>query len=415
MTAGGDGDSGGRDSGDAMQRMQEERRACYAACSMTRDPAFLAECRALQRAVEPFPTLEALRASPQWPGIEARLSRLLSTPRRHTPIAPPAPPPRPERVGAVHWNIEHGNWYEQVERALLEHPELRGADLFMFNEIDFGMARAANREVTADLAAALGLHGAWAPLFLETTLGRDDDVRMAAGRENQESLFGLALLSRWPIGEIRLIDLPSPDAYQFNLERMVGRHVALVATIERPGAPFIAVSVHLEVHRTRAHRAAQMRALLEALREEQRPLILAGDFNSHTFDRGRPWDTLVGAAVLALSPDRALARRLLHPDHGGARERIFDELASHGFEWERFVDREPTLQLRFERLDEIRGFPDFAQHAVKAALAWAERRGRLRLDWFAGRGWKGGGGHTVRGLDGPGRASDHAPIVAWFE
>ncbi len=28
--------------------------------------------------------------------------------------------------------------------------------------------------------------------------------------------------------------------------------------------------------------------------------------------------------------------------------------------------------------------------------------------------WSGGRGHTVTGLDGPGRASDHAPIVAEF-
>jgi len=79
------------------------------------------------------------------------------------------------------------------------------------------------------------------------------------------------------------------------------------------------------------------------------------------------------------------------------------------------VDREPTLQLRFERLDELRGFPDFVQLSVRAVLAWAERRGQLRLDWFAGRGWRGGSGFTVQGPDGPGKASDHAPIVAWFE
>jgi hypothetical protein len=124
---------------------------------------------------------------------------------------------------------------------------------------------------------------------------------------------------------------------------------------------------------------------------------------------------VVGAAALTLLPGPALSRRLLHPDQGSARERLFDELRRHGFEWERWVDHAPTLQLRFERLDELRAFPLFAQGAVKSALAWAERRGRLRLDWFAGRGWQGGGGSTVPGLDGHGKASDHAPIVAWFE
>jgi endonuclease/exonuclease/phosphatase family metal-dependent hydrolase len=387
---------------------------------MAHDPELKAECDALKRAVERFATIEMLRASPEWPSLKARLDRLFSVPRRYAPAASRAAadlgadaPTSPVKV--VHWNIEHGNWYEHVERALLEDPTLAGADLLMFNEIDLGMARAGNRDVTGDLAAALGLHGVWAPLFLETTAGRDDDVRMAAGRANEEGLFGLGILSRWPIGEVRLIELPSPEKYQFDLERMVGHHVGLVATIERPGAPFVAASSHLEVHRQRAHRAAQMETLLAALRDERRPIVLAGDYNTHTFERGRPWDPLVGAAVLMFAPLSSLQRRLLYPDRGPARERLFDALARHGFAWERWVDREPTLELRFERLDELRGFPDFVQRAVKSTLHWAERRGRLRLDWFAGRGWNGGRGVTVKGWDGPGKASDHAPIVAWFE
>ena len=380
-----------------------------------RDPALLAECAALKRAIEPFSTLRSLRASPQWPELGQRLDQLLANVRRHEPPAPPPPSPDPERIKVVHWNIEHGNWYTQVEQALTRHRVLRDADLLLFNEIDLGMARAGNRDVTADLAAALNRHSVWAPLFLETTLGRDDDPLTAGGSENQESLFGLAILSRWPIGEVRRIELPSPERYQFEVERMLGRHIGLVVVIERPGAPFVAVSAHLEVHRTRAHRAAQARTLLTQLRDEQRPIIFAGDFNTHTFDRGRAWDPLFGASVLILAPQHALEQRLLHPDHGPTRERLFDELEREGFDWKRYVDHEPTLQLRFDRLDELRGFPDFVQHAVRATLHWAERRARLRLDWFAGRGWKGGRGMTVLGLNGTGKASDHAPIVAWFE
>jgi endonuclease/exonuclease/phosphatase family metal-dependent hydrolase len=313
----------------------------------------------------------------------------------------------------VHWNIEHGNWYEQVERALLERSELADADLLLFNEIDLGMARAGNRDVTGDLARVLGRYGVWAPLFLELTAGRDDDPRMAAGRPNQESLFGLAILSRWPIGDVRVVELPGPQMLQFELERMYGRHIGLVAAIERPEGPFVAVSVHLEVHRTRAHRAAQMRALLDALREERRAIVLAGDFNSHTFDRGLWHAPLSGAAALFGTPSPALKRRLLHADRGPFREHLFDELRRAGFEWERFVDYAMTLQVRPERIDEARRLGPLARVAG-AAVAWAVSRGRLRLDWFAGRGWSGGSGRTVRGLDGPGKASDHAPITAEF-
>jgi endonuclease/exonuclease/phosphatase family metal-dependent hydrolase len=376
-----------------------------------RDPTFLAECQALIRAVEPFRTLAALRASPKWSDLSTRLDRVLSQARRFSPDHAVTPSEQPDRLKAAHWNIEHGNWYERIECALREHEELRDADVIFLNEVDLGMARAGNRDVAGDLAHALGRHAAWAPLFLETTPGRDDDGLMAAGRANRESLFGVALLSRWAIGGVRLIELPSPEAYQFETERMVGRHVALVATIDRPGAPFVAVAVHLEVHRTRAHRAAQVRTLLAALDGESLPVLLAGDFNTHTFDRGRPWDPALGAAVLMFAPDRTLEHRLLFPDHGPTREPLFDELKRGEFQWDRLVDRVPTLQLRFDRLDELRAFPDFVHRGVRSALAWAERRGRLRLDWFATRGFEGGRGYTVQGLDGPGRASDHAPIV----
>src|SRR5689334_5251467 len=166
---------------------------------MERSAEYLAESRALQRAIASYPTIQALRASAAWREIEPRMQRLLAVVRRHVPAREPAPSQQPDRLKAVHWNIEHGNWYEQVECALRTNAELRDGDLFYFNEIDFGMARAGNRDVTGDLAAALGFHGVWAPLFLETTAGRDDDERMAAGRPNEESLFGLGILSRWPI------------------------------------------------------------------------------------------------------------------------------------------------------------------------------------------------------------------------
>jgi endonuclease/exonuclease/phosphatase family metal-dependent hydrolase len=399
---------------------------------MNRDPALLAECRSLQAAIARYPTLTAMRTSPEWAVLAPRFEALLHRVHRYDPptaaggaseAAGPGAAAGPlARVRAVHWNVEHGNWYEQVESALVSHPDLRDADLHLFNEIDFGMARAGNRDVTGDLARSLGRGGVWVPLFLESTIGRDDDARTAAGRENEESLFGLAILSRWPIGRVRIVDLPSPEQVQFDLERMLGRNIALIAEVERPGAPFVAVAAHLEVHRTRAHRARQMRVILDALRDEHRPVIFAGDWNTHTFDRGLWHSPLTGASAVLLWPVRPLRRRLRRPDRGRFREPLFDSLREAGFEWEPFVDFAPTLQLRLDRIDEAvlvrRALGSLGRTlgaAVYRLMRQAERRGALRLDWFAGRGWSGGRGQTVHGLDGPGRASDHAPIVAEFE
>ncbi|MEO5618525.1 MAG: endonuclease/exonuclease/phosphatase family protein [Candidatus Eisenbacteria bacterium] len=397
---------------------------------MERDPALLAECRALQEAIARFPTLAAMRVSPQWSSLAPRFEALLHRVHRYDmpaaggtrpngvvsagAAAAPGTTPALARVRAVHWNIEHGNWYEQVESALVSHPDLRDADLYLFNEIDLGMARAGNRDVTGDLARALARGGVWVPLFLESTIGRDDDARTSDGRKNEESLFGLAILSRWPIGRVRVVDLPSPEEVQFDLERMFGRNIALIAEVERPGAPFVAVAAHLEVHRTRAHRAAQMRFIIEALRDERRPVIFAGDWNTHTFDRGLWHSPLTGASALLMWPGGPLRRRLERPDRGAFREPLFELLRGAGFAWESFVDFAPTLQLRLDRIDEALLVHRALGATGRAMMRWAERRGALRLDWFAGRGWNGGRGHTVHGLDGRGKASDHAPIVAEF-
>lgn len=391
-----------------------ERHPAPGATRPAREAADASAARAIRDAIAPHATIESLRASPEWPRLRAKLDSLIEPVRRYVPAQPPADALDPRRVRAVHWNVEHGNWYDAVERALGSHPELAGADLVLCNEIDLGMARAGNRDVTGDLADALGFHAAWAAQFVETTIGRDDDATTAAGRENEESLFGLAILSRWPLGRVWRVPLPGPEKIQFDLERMLGSFVALVAEVLHPVQPFVAVSVHLEVHRTRAHRAAQMATTLAALERETRPVLIAGDWNTHTFDRGLWHSSFTGALPLLTWPGPALRARLQRPDRGRSAEPLFARLADAGFAWEPWVDFRPTLRLRFDRLDEVNAMPAPLRAFVKRALGRFEQRGALRLDWIAARGFStaGAAGRTVRGLDGRGAASDHAPIVA---
>jgi endonuclease/exonuclease/phosphatase family metal-dependent hydrolase len=375
---------------------------------VSRDPVFLAECVALATALREQRTLKALESCGQWQALKPRLDKVLGTIHRHDPALPPDEAPDPARLMVVQWNVEHGNRFEQVLAALRDHPQLQDADLLLLQEVDLGMARSGNRDVAQELGRGLYRHAVWAPLFLETTVGRHADIELAGGRENLEGLFGLAILSRWPIGEAQIVELPSPGAIQYDTERMFGRHIALVAAIERPQAPFVAVSVHLEVHRSRAHRMRQMQTLTAALAREHHPVVLGGDFNSGTFDRGRWWDPLVGGAGLALQP--GIQKRLLYPDRGAQRERLFDALREARFEWHPLNDRRPSLRLRLERLPETRG--SLARLLPPAWLKRMEDRAALRLDWIAGRDWHRGRGATVVGLDGPDRASDHAPIIA---
>ena len=376
-----------------------------------------AEAHALRAAFLRHATLASLHADPAWPGLERRLSALLTPIRSWSPDHVRDAARNGARMRVGHWNLEHGNRFDAIARALETHPALAGADLVTLNEVDLGMARSGNRDIARELAARLGLHAAWAALFLESTRGRDDDALNAAPHDNAESLFGLAILSRWPITRARLVPLPGPERLLFERERMTGRFVALVCDVAHPAHPFVAVTVHLEVHRTRAHRAAQMRRVLEALDGESRPVVIAGDWNTHTFDRGEAHSTLEAALALLAWPGRSLAERLTRPDRGRHREPVFDEIARAGFHWECYCDRSPTLGLRFERLGEVHALPQPFRALASRGLAWAERRARLRLDWIAARGFHhdAGSGETIVGLDGPGRASDHAPIVADLE
>lgn len=376
-----------------------------------RDPAQVREAHAIRDAAAASPTLAALRARPEWSAWAARLDALLARVRYHAGPAPAAT--ADDRVRVAHWNLEHGNRHEAIADALATHPALAGADLVSLNEADLGMARSGNRDVVGELAARLGRHAAWVPLFLESTRGRDDDALTAVADDNAESLFGLGLLSRWPLASVRLVPLPGPEQVLFDRERMLGRFVALVARVVHPRTPFTAVTVHLEVHRTRAHRAAQMRALLAALADEPGPIVLAGDWNTHTFDRGTPGAVPAAAFALLAWPERALARRFRHADRGAHRETLFDALAAAGFAWRDCNDFAPTLGMRFSRLGEVHALPAPLRALASGGLAWAERRARLRLDWIAERGFAHAGeAVTVPGLDGPGRASDHAPIAA---
>ena len=138
--------------------------------------AAAAEARALREAFRRHPTLASLHADPAWPGLEARLSALLTPIRTWSPDHDREPSHNGTRLRVGHWNLEHGNRFDAIARALETHPALAGADLVTLNEVDLGMARSGNRDVARELAARLGLHAAWGALFLESTRGRDDDA-----------------------------------------------------------------------------------------------------------------------------------------------------------------------------------------------------------------------------------------------
>jgi endonuclease/exonuclease/phosphatase family metal-dependent hydrolase len=354
---------------------------------------------ALKAQLQRFATRREWLASPGGPALDAEVRRHLDLVRRFEPQRDSARPAGPLHV--VHWNVLHGETFDAVARALGEEPLLRGADLVSLNEVDLGHPRSGTRDVAFEIAATLGLHAAWTPLFLELDPGR-------------ESMFGLALLSRFPLGQVRRVPLPGPEALLFDRERRVGGFVGLVAEVQAPETPFTAVVTHLDVHGGPADRLAQMQTLLAAA--PPGPAILCGDLNTTTFARGGVRRAARTLATLACAPRERLESRL-HAPHlpiGDAREPLFDLLRASGFRVDELNGGGPTLDLRFRDVHELDGLPPAARRAVLALLRPVERRGAMRLDWIAARGFEPLPEfppfallHLARG---PAAASDHAPI-----
>lgn len=382
------------------------------------DPTLEAYLRGVVAELGRLPTRASLEASQFWRLEGRRVERILGTVQAGGPEATAGapPPPRPGTLRCVHWNILKGIAFDAIVEQLTEQPELRDPDLLLLNEVDVGMARSANTHVAAALAQRLGLHWAFVPSYLELTKGPGPDAD--APGANRLGLHGVAILSRARPLALRACPLPETfDMFDFP-EKRYGRRTALFAAL---GEGRVIAAAHLEVRGSPRGRAAQIAALLAGLdafaAEEARQgrgvrrVVLGGDLNTHTFDRGGWGRALQGLGRIALNPPARLRRQLLQPWRHG-REPLFAELRRAGFSWEGLNDLRPTAAESLDRVEEVERLPARLRGPARALL---HRRVPLRLDWFAARGLPPGeksfGAATVGTWPPGGVPSDHLPIV----
>jgi endonuclease/exonuclease/phosphatase family metal-dependent hydrolase len=348
--------------------------------------------------------LADLRASRFYAEHGRAIEALLETPLIGA-SAPDALGPPPPALRVVQWNIEKGLRFDAIARQLAGHPVLASADVVMLNEVDLGMARSGNRHVARDLAERLRMNWVFAPAHVELTKGVGTDLE--APGENDVGLQGNAILSRFPIGEVRVVGLPVCfEPYHFH-EKRYGRRVGVVARIATASGPLTLAGTHLEVRNTPKCRARQTRALLRAL--PPGPALVAGDFNASTFPRGNVVRTLKGTLRLLGDPDRLRASLRDAP----AREPLFAELRRAGFAIDGWNTDEITVVERIGNLEDAKHLPGPLRRALLARLERLGRRLEFRLDWFAGRGVAPRTPRTLHGLadDDGVPCSDHDPIV----
>jgi endonuclease/exonuclease/phosphatase family metal-dependent hydrolase len=218
---------------------------------------------------------------------------------------------------------ENGHRVRKVDMENIpgEIETLKAADVWILNEVDWGVKRTQYREVVRELAETLHMNWAYGVEFLEVDskqLGTDtfDDHEPEGDRQDllQEfkvdkdrvrALHGNAVLSRYPIRSARLV--PFTVGYDWYKESNIrplesakrkaailigedlqkevrrGQRTTLYVDLDVPDAPghsVTVVSTHLENRSKPKIRRLQMEELLKQVHGISNPVIIGGDLNT---------------------------------------------------------------------------------------------------------------------------------------
>lgn len=190
----------------------------------------------------------------------------------------------------IAWNTERGRHWRDGARLIKESAALRDPDVILLGEMDLGMARSSNQHTTREMAGALGMNYAYGVEFLEFTGGELQEREQYPG-PNQWGYHGNAILSRYPLSNLRMLRFPGIEkwydgkAYGASesewIQKRLGGRMALFATV-RIGRDVTLISAHLESSlRDSPARRIQTEMILEELKSypDDTPVILGGDLN----------------------------------------------------------------------------------------------------------------------------------------
>jgi endonuclease/exonuclease/phosphatase family metal-dependent hydrolase len=288
----------------------------------------------------------------------------------------------------VAWNIERGCEFAGQLDALRHHPYLRHADVLLITEADVGMARSGNRAVVQEFARELGMAFAFAPCYLSLVKG--SGVEYFTDGENKLGLHGNAILSRYPLRNVRSIRLRNGRDKMAGREKRLGSQAAVAAEVCFPGRAVTAVSIHLDAQSSQRHRVGQMRDVLAGI-PAQGPAILGGDWNTSTYNSSRALFAIVGyCRRVLMGVNHVIRNHYLHPERYFERD-LFRLLESHGFDyrsanrigehtgWYDMDPRSPANQSLREWV------PAWCFPFIYWALREHNNRCPLKLDWLAAR------------------------------
>jgi endonuclease/exonuclease/phosphatase family metal-dependent hydrolase len=194
----------------------------------------------------------------------------------------------PDAFVVLDWNLHYGVAadtavdLEQIARTV----EAQGPDVVALQEVSRGWVLGGGADMATWLGHRLGMHVEFAP---------------AADRQ-----FGNVLLSRTPLSDVEVVDLPYGAGPQ--------ARSALTALVDGPGGtPVRVTSVHLQHRDANTPTRLDQLAALDAALPADGPSVLAGDLNAGP---GSPeLDALAGAGWTSALDTAGAETALTHPSH----------------------------------------------------------------------------------------------------
>ncbi len=204
---------------------------------------------------------------------------------------------------------------ERLAEALRQRERLVTADILLLQEMDIGVSRSGYLDAAREIARALGMNHTYAPQQLEidpVLLGLEPGVPQP-DRSRYKGVFGLAVLSRYPILSAECFQLQSqpydwyhdeqkkPDlaeqirrfgaktVFESDIARemKIGGRIYFRVDLQVPGLPGNRLTVihnHLEIKTNTRGREAQLREILQHAQSIPHAVVMAGDHNSASSD-----------------------------------------------------------------------------------------------------------------------------------
>ncbi len=210
-------------------------------------------------------------------------------------------------ISALSLNLHGTRDGQAILASLREASGFEPADLMLFQEVV--RPRQGGAGAVDQLAQTLGMQLSFAPGF----------------KLRNGDLQGLAVLSRYPILETRVIPLQ-----YHNLLWKSRRRVALAVVVQTPAGHLLVYNLHLDTRVNLKARLEQLRPIAEEAATDPGPVLVGGDFNTNPFR----W----GAHTLPL---------LLAPDQGAGVLRLMEALGYRSA----FPRRTPTSRWLRMQLD----------------------------------------------------------------